>query len=201
MSYQYKYQNYSIALYEALLEDAFYITMEQSIADTTFCKEAMLRYLDYSMVEAKKYGELIIPTDHQWGSSVWSIPIDRELEAQKNREKRSFILDHMSDQSLEKYDEIVGHMTENSAALIDKNDWYLSIVGVLPEYQGKGLGVELVNKVLAKADRLKVRTYLETFNARNMTFYERLGYQVADSFYEPTTNSKYWLMVRDCDHA
>lgn len=97
MSYQYKYQNYSIALYEALLEDAFYATMEQSITDTTFGKEAMLRYMDYSMVEAKKY------------------------------------------------DEIVGHMTENGAALIDKNDWYLSIVGVLPEYQGKGLGVELVN--------------------------------------------------------
>ncbi len=201
MTYKYQYHNYSTALYEALLDDAFYITMERSIADTAFCKEAMLRYLDYSMVEAKKYGELFIPTDHQFGVSVWSVPIDQELEAQKSLEKKSFIRNHMSQQSLEKYNQIVGIMAANAATLIDKDDWYLSIVGILPEYQGKGLGIELVNSVLAKTDRLRVRTYLETFTARNMTFYERLGYQVADSFYEPTTESKYWLMVRDFDRA
>jgi ribosomal protein S18 acetylase RimI-like enzyme len=188
MSYQYKYRNYSIALYEALLEDAFYITMEQSIDDITFCKEAMLRYMDYSMVEAEKYGELFMPSDHQWGVSVWSMPIDRELEAQKYKEKRSFIVDHMSHPSLEKYDEIVGHMTENGAALIDKHDWYLSIVGVLPEYQGKGFGVELVNNMLVKTDRLKVRTSLETFTARKMLFTNAMATRLTIQFTSPPLN-------------
>jgi hypothetical protein len=29
------------------------------------------------------------------------------------------------------------------------------------------------------------------------TFYKRLGYEVVDSFHEPTTDADYWLMIRD----
>jgi len=199
MSYQYTYRQYSIALYDALLEDAFYTTMENSIPDTAFSKEAMLRYMDYSMIEGAKYGELYIPAGKQHGVSVWSKPIDVNLEANKNKEKKSFIVNHMSRKSLETYNEIVGSMSENTSGLVDKEAWYLSIVGILPEFQGKGLGVELVNKVLQKTDRLQVQTFLETFTPRNMSFYKRLGYRVIDSFYEPTAQSEYWLMARDYD--
>jgi hypothetical protein len=40
------------ALYEALTEDAFYITMEQSVTHGS-AREAMIRYMDWSMVEAE----------------------------------------------------------------------------------------------------------------------------------------------------
>ena len=188
-----------MALYEALQGDAFYATMEQSIANPSFAREAMLRYMDYSIVEGTKYGEVFIPGDYHHGVSIWSRPIEAELEVKKDKEKKTFILNQMGRESLETSQKIVGSMSINTNTLIEKEAWYLSIVGILPGFQGKGLGIELVSKVLEKTDRIQVRTFLETFTPRNMSFYERLGFRVLDSFYEPNTQSDYWLMARDFD--
>ena len=54
--YRFAYRDYAEALYDALAEDAFYRTMEQSVSDGDQRREALLRYLDYSMREAKEYG-------------------------------------------------------------------------------------------------------------------------------------------------
>jgi len=99
--------------------------------------------------------------------------------------------------SLRTYNSIVDLMTENAAALVGKNFWYLSIIGIHPEFQGRGLGLGLMKDVLKKADVLGVPTYLETFAPRNISFYNRIGYQVTGSFHEPITDAKYWLMIRD----
>ena len=47
----------------------------------------------------------------------------------------------------------------------------LSIIGILPEFQGQGFGGGLVGPVLNRADQSGVPTYLETFTPRNITFY------------------------------
>ena len=63
--------------------------------------------------------------------------------------------------------------------------------------QGQGMGGPLIEKGLQTTDTLKVPTFLETFTPRNMTFYNRLGYTAAASFYEPTAKAEYWIMTRD----
>ena len=196
MSFQFSYREYAVALYAALAEDAFYIAMERSVTQTASCKDAMLRYLDYSMVEASIYGELHIPKDHQYGVSVWLKPCNSRLQTKKAEDKSAFLLGQMGEKSLHIYDRIVGFMSERSASLVEQDAWYLSIVGILPEFQGRGLGVGLVRPVLKETDRLGISTYLETFTPRNMSFYERLGYKAVGSFYEPTAAADYWLMVR-----
>jgi hypothetical protein len=82
---------YAEALYSALSEDAFYITMEESV-DNFESKEAMVRYMEFSMIEGEKSGELYIPEDHEYGVSVWTKPINRELEIKKHNEKKCFFL-------------------------------------------------------------------------------------------------------------
>ena len=200
MNFKFKYREYAEALYRALSEDAFYITMEESV-DNFESKEAMVRYMEFSMIEGEKSGELYIPEDHEYGVSVWAKPINRELEIKKHIEKKLFLLNKMGAKSLKTYNAIVDFMSAKAEAYIDKNSWYLSIVGVLPEFQGQGFGPALIKNVLEKTDRLKVATYLETFTPRNMTFYNRLGYQAIESFHEPTTDAKYWLMIREPSNA
>jgi len=197
MSFQFKYRRYAEILYEALREDAFYITLEQNISDTASAKETMVRYFDYSIEEGQKYGQLFIPNEPEYGISVWSKPLNPELEAKKAAEKKDFLLNYMGQESLHLYNQVVTSMSKNATSLIDENAWYLSIVGVLPKFQGKGLGIKLVKEVLELSDALAVPTYLETFTARNRSFYQRLGYQVMESFYEPTVQARYWLMVRE----
>ena len=201
MDFEFKYRKYAEALYRALREDAFYITMKNSIGDGGSSKEAMLRYMEFSMIEGEKYGELYIPKDHEYGVSVWTKPLNGVLEAQKSAEKKLFLLSQMGEESLNTYNAIVEFMSAKAEPFIGQKFWYLSIVGVLPEFQGQGLGSGLIKNVLQKTDRLKVPTYLETFTPRNMTFYDRLGYQAIESFHEPTTEARYWLMIREPSHA
>jgi ribosomal protein S18 acetylase RimI-like enzyme len=96
------------------------------------------------------------------------------------------------------YQQIVSQMSQNTNGLIEDDAWYLSIVGIKPEFQGRGLGPGLITEVLQQSDHLGLQTYLETFSTRNMSFYKRLGYQTLKSFFEPTTRSEYWLMARNC---
>jgi len=197
MKFEFKYRKYAEALHQALCDDAFYITMEDSIQGQASPHEVMLRYMEFSMCEAKKNGVLFFPEDHDHGVSIWSKPISQELEIKRNHEKKSFLLNHMGENSLRVYTQIVDFMAGKAESYIGKESWYLSIVGILPEFQGHGLGPGLIYNVLKKTDAINAPTYLETFTPRNMTFYKRLGYQEIKSFYEPITRAEYWLMVRE----
>ncbi len=56
--------------------------------------------------------------------------------------------------------------------------WYLPWFGVNPRVQGKGLGGELMAYCLDIVDADHLPTYLETPNPRNISFYERHGFEV-----------------------
>ena len=196
MSYEFCHADLAQALFDALIDDPFYKTLRSSVADTQRSTDAMLAYLDYSMTEAQQWGELLIPDDHRYGVSVWSRPLDAASQQERSAQKQAFITGELGVPSLKVYKEITSFMSEPSARETDESDWYLSILGVLPEHQGQGLGPGLIRPVLDKTDRLGVATFLETFTPRNMSFYKRLGYDEQASFVEPFTRSRYWLMRR-----
>lgn len=195
--YRFAYREHARGLYDTLREDAFYITMERSVGREGEQYEGLLRYLDYSMVEAQEYGMLHFPETRQQGVAIWSQPLATLREEQKKRAKLAFLERHMGAASAATYSDIVGFMSAQSDVLIDASAWYLSIVGVFPEFQNRGLGHALISPVLRQADRAGVATFLETFTPRNEPFYERLGYRVAGRFFEPTIEANYALMVSE----
>lgn len=197
MKYQIEHPELANALYLALKKDAFYQFIEKNIADNSDnLQEVMIAYMDYSIIEAKSFGECFIPKEQSYGVSIWSKPIGLEEEKRKKHLKNEFIKNNMGEKAFQLYDEVCRFMAEKSSELIEQSAWYLSIIGILPDFQGQGLGPGLVRAVLDKTDELGVATYLETFTPRNMTFYQRLGYQSVASFREPLTNAEYWLMQR-----
>jgi GNAT superfamily N-acetyltransferase len=60
----------------------------------------------------------------------------------------------------------------------DEPHWYLPMIGVEPNGQGKGLGGALMRHVVTRCDREGVLAYLESSNPRNITLYERHGFEV-----------------------
>lgn len=196
-TYSFRYRNHAEALYQALTADAFYITMERTVTGSEAAREAMLRYLDYSMVEGETYGALTFPPRGVYGGAIWSKPLDAEKTSRKEAAKKKFLAQHMGNESLRTYLAITEFMSACSAPRVPADSWYLSIAGLAPEFQGRGVGASLLEGVIAEADALGVATWLETFTPRNMSFYQRLGYRSVVSFEEPTTGSEYWLLVRD----
>jgi ribosomal protein S18 acetylase RimI-like enzyme len=56
--------------------------------------------------------------------------------------------------------------------------WYLSMIGVDPARQGRGLGSALLRHTLALCDAEGSLAYLESSNPKNVPLYERHGFEI-----------------------
>lgn len=197
--YSYLNQPAAQALYLALItEDPFYITLEQkSGPDPDTAREAMIRYMDYAIKEARDHGQLVLTPDRSSGAAIWSIPLVPERAAELSRKKKEFIAGHMGEESLATYTQIVDFMGEQTKGLVPDHAWYLSILGVTPKAQAKGLGKALVTPVLGNTDALGVPVYIESFTPANFGFYELLGFRTIKTVFEPVTQTQYAVMLRD----
>ncbi len=56
--------------------------------------------------------------------------------------------------------------------------WYLPLIGVDPALHGKGYGSRLMEHALSRCDRDKKLAYLESSNPKNISLYERHGFEL-----------------------
>jgi GNAT superfamily N-acetyltransferase len=56
--------------------------------------------------------------------------------------------------------------------------WYLPMIGVDPAYQGAGVGSALMTEALKAVDQDGLIAYLESSNPKNVSLYERHGFNV-----------------------
>ncbi|KAI2512611.1 hypothetical protein MHU86_1830 [Fragilaria crotonensis] len=62
---------------------------------------------------------------------------------------------------------------------LDGKYWYVALVAVHSEAQGKGLGRELMRRLGHVADQQQMACFLETYGDKNIRFYQSLGYEIA----------------------
>ncbi len=56
--------------------------------------------------------------------------------------------------------------------------WYLPLIGVDPAHQGCGCGSALLRYALARCDSDGIPAYLESSNPRNVSLYQRHGFEI-----------------------
>ncbi len=56
--------------------------------------------------------------------------------------------------------------------------WYLPMIGVDPAHQGAGVGSALMSEALKAVDRDGLIAYLESSNPKNVSLYERHGFEI-----------------------
>jgi hypothetical protein len=74
--------------------------------------------------------------------------------------------------------------------------WYISVLGVHPDYQGKGMGGELLRPILKKADKESVIVYLECSNPNSLDFYRKYGFEVMEEIVPVRCCPPIWGLVR-----
>lgn len=74
--------------------------------------------------------------------------------------------------------------------------YYLAVLGVEPESQGKGLGAALMRPVLEQCDREGVPAYLEASSERSRALYLRNGFEVVEEIHLPGGGPPSWRMWR-----
>ena len=78
----------------------------------------------------------------------------------------------------------------------DEPHYYLPVVGVDPDWQGRGIGAALMQPVLERCDRERMPAYLEATTPRNRALYERYGFAVTEEFELANVGPPVWRMWR-----
>lgn len=84
-----------------------------------------------------------------------------------------------------------------------KHVWYLQILGVHPDFQGRGIARKVMDPILKHADENGIECYLETTNSKNLPLYEHFGFVVR---HHATTTPIFggpggWMMTREPKNA
>ena len=174
------------ALVEALWDDPFYAAVNLDGPE-----DALAGYFRASIAEARLVGR--VDSLGPEGAALWITSSDPALLESARIAKLEDFARILGSRGLRNYMIMVAGMEARLEGLLPKAMWYLSILGVAPEHQGRGLGVRLLEPVLS----LGQASYLETFGQRSLRFYERLGYETRAEFHEPVTGLPYWVMVRN----
>lgn len=83
-----------------------------------------------------------------------------------------------------------------SRAHADAQLWYLQMLGVAPDQQGKGYGSGLLSSMFVRLDQAGAGCCLETSSETNVAFYQRAGFQVADQRRIAGIELPCWFMIR-----
>jgi GNAT superfamily N-acetyltransferase len=79
----------------------------------------------------------------------------------------------------------------------EKPHYYLAMIGVAPEWQGKGMGTALMRPALERCDREGTPAYLEASSNRSRVCYERSGFTVTEEVPLPGGGPSWWAMWRE----
>jgi len=81
--------------------------------------------------------------------------------------------------------------------LVSFAHWYLAVIGVDPESQGRGHGGSLLRPMLSWLDEQGLPSCLETEKERNVSLYRHFDYEVIDDYVIPDTDVRLWVMLRE----
>ena len=79
--------------------------------------------------------------------------------------------------------------------------WLLALIALDPLQQGRGIGGGLLAAGFARTDALGLPSYLMTESERNVRFYERHGFAVADASPLGAGGPTIWTMGREVGAA
>ena len=81
--------------------------------------------------------------------------------------------------------------------LVPYPHWYLSLIGVGPNYQGKGLGQLLLSTTIKKIARECKPIYLETYKEKNVKIFRHFGFHILRKVIIPGTKIFHWSLIRN----
>jgi ribosomal protein S18 acetylase RimI-like enzyme len=185
------------AAVSALEGDPFYRCITSEFASDDLQRRAALAaYLGYSIEQGMRIGRVVHLEPADLGVAVWVLPQPDEVQERERLRKRTYLRQVLGERGFLSYASIVDYMSARACRVVAHDAWYLSIVAIAPETQGRGYGARLLAPTLAEADAATAVCYLETFNPRSLRFYERLGFETRAELDEPTTRAQYRVMVR-----
>ncbi|MGB6300947.1 MAG: GNAT family N-acetyltransferase [Rivularia sp. (in: cyanobacteria)] len=138
--------------------------------------KALDAFFELFVDDVMQRGEIIIAPEDR-GACIWypeSVEIfDKQFE-QIVVDIASTVYDFAGEESGKRFEHLIQKMGEYEP---ERTHCEVLFIGLKPEARGKGIGKHLIKPVLNHADTKQVGCYLVSSNSRNISFYERHGFQ------------------------
>jgi len=89
-----------------------------------------------------------------------------------------------------------GYMEKLHASLGAEPHFYLKVLGLQPQWRGRGLASQLLAPMLKRADEQRRACYLDTHNQDNVSLYRRYGFEVVHEGTMAESSVNHWVMIR-----
>jgi GNAT superfamily N-acetyltransferase len=154
---------------------------------------------DWNIRLGELFGTVLVAGDPLAGVLTWfSSEREEELEA-KIEETYGSMPDDLGPEAWA-HNEAMGPLWETPhealKAAVGEQHWYVDLVAVDPKSQGQGIGGALLRAVNQRADAEAMPCALFTFTERNVSLYQRHGYEIVCKGIAAIVPLIYWGMKR-----
>jgi len=148
-----------------------------------------------------RFGEVYTTSPKLEGIALWQLEDSREEQQDKPISLSinwfNFVLAVALGKSLEKVRSVYDYVYKTHFTLVPSRHWYFFVIGVDPNFQGKGFASSLIKPMLARIDKEQLGCYLDTNNEKNVGLYQHFGFKVLKKYQIPGTNVINWSMSRE----
>ncbi len=150
--------------------------------------------------EGYLHGE-VFATAGVTGVSVW-MPPRRVTTAEHASESGYAQLPRlMGNEAFTRFGRVLDYLSDAHGKATPTEHWYLIVVGVQPEWQGRGHGHALLEPILDRADAEGLPICLDTAQPEVRPFYEKLGFKSVLESVDPGSGLRFWTYQRDPDQS
>lgn len=145
-----------------------------------------------------KFGRVLTTRGKPLGAAVWLKPGEGEMTEERIvAAELHRAPEVLGESAWNRFTQAVAYLEEIHAHDLPEDHWYLMVLGVAPEQQGRGLGSALMQPILEQADREGRKCYLETAEITNVPYYEKRGFRVLRQGAEESSGVPYWTFSRN----
>lgn len=144
-----------------------------------------------------KFGEVYTTAGKIEGDAVWLPPGNIKMTVPRMAQTGMLLAPFkLGLGPFQRFLNVMNHVEHLHMRDLPERHWYLMILGVDPPRQGQGVGGALIQPILARADAEGLPCYLETMKPRNVTFYQKHGFQILVEDDLPKGGPHFWTMKR-----
>ncbi len=185
-------------LARAFLNDPLYIAY---FPDSSKRIDQNYHLMNNSILYCMRYGEIFITSSKLEGVALWQL---NEPRKKKEDDPFKLFLNWINfslaialGKDLETVQSIYSYTHSIHYKLVPSRHWHFFILGVDPQFQGKGYASRLIKPMLARIDKDHLPCYLDTNNEKNVDLYQYFGFKTLKKYQIPDTDVMNWSMIRE----
>ncbi|MFX0040570.1 MAG: GNAT family N-acetyltransferase [Promethearchaeota archaeon] len=156
--------------------------------------------MNYCIRYCMRFGEVYTTSPKLEGIALWQFedPVEEQWEKSRSLFSNwlSFRMKVNLGEVVEKVYSVYDYVISTQYELVPTPHWYLFIIGVDPDFQGKGYTSQLIKPMLTRIDKEQLGCYLDTNNQENLDLYQHFGFKILKKYQIPGTNVLNWSMLR-----